>query len=106
MKILANVLAMIAAATLLGCDVVGSISDYQQKASAVAATLEKEVGSKPLVVSSNMNNGGVLNVNIVFDGSKVSSLTVKELETRSKAAVIAHFKEEPAELVVSVRWEK
>ena len=105
MKILANVLAMIAAATLLGCDVVGTISDYQQKASAVAATLEKEVGSKPLV-SSNLNNGGLLNVNIVFDGSKVSSLTVKELETHSKAAVIAHFKEEPAELVVSVRWER
>jgi hypothetical protein len=104
MKILANVFAMIAVATLLGCDVVGTISDYQQKASAVATTLEKEVGSKPSVTVSLTSQR--LSVKIVFDGSKVSSLTTKELETRSKAAVIAHFKEEPAELVVSVRWEK
>lgn len=105
MKTLAKLLAFGVAVGLAGCNVVGSLAEYQAKATAVAESLEREFGSKP-AIEWNVSNGKLTDVTIIFDGGAVASLTVKDLGARTRAAVIAHFKEDPAQVMVSTRWGK
>jgi hypothetical protein len=106
MSALSKFIAVVVTAQLLvACNFAASLGEAQASAEAVANALEKDIGSKPFV-GWNVHNGKLVNVNVVFDGAKVSARTVRDLETVTRAAVGAHFKEQPSQLMVSVRWEK
>jgi hypothetical protein len=88
---------------LSSCDLAGKVSEYQANAEAAAIELEKQLGSKP-DVNWSAADGRLVNVNVMFDGRTVSSLTVKDLENRSRTVLATNFKETPQQLIVSIRW--
>lgn len=98
---------MIAAATFLlgACDFVETFREVQSQAEAAAAMLEKDVGTRPSM-GWNINNGKFTNLNVVFDGTKVAAMSVRELEAKVRKAVGSSFKEQPQQLRVSARWEQ
>jgi hypothetical protein len=95
-------LAAIASMLLLvGCGVVGDFTETQKQAEATAVALEKEFGAKPFV-GWNINNGTLTNVNVVFPVATVSTLTVADLESRTRRVVVQEFKQKPKQLMVAV----
>lgn len=99
-------LAIVATALFLGaCDFVETFKEVQSQAEAAATMLEKDVGTRPFI-GWNVNNGKFTNLNVVFDGTKVAALSVRELESKVRKAVSASFKEQPQQLMVSARWEQ
>jgi hypothetical protein len=97
---------MIAATIFLlgACDFVETFKEVQSQADAAAAILEKDVGTRPFM-GWNVNNGKFTNLNVVFDGTKVAALSVRELESKVRKAIGSSFKEQPQQLLVSARWE-
>lgn len=74
-------LAILAAALLLGaCNAIESLKEVHTQAEAAAALLEKDVGTRPLM-GWNVHNGTFTNLNVVFDGAKVGTLSVRERAT-------------------------
>jgi hypothetical protein len=101
MRALVSALAVV----LLGsCNVVESFTETQSQAEAAATVLEKEFGTKP-AVGWNIHNNALTNVNVIFDVTKVSQLSVGELEARVQKAVAANFKLQPKQLIVGVQRE-
>lgn len=98
-------MTVVAALVLGACNVVESFKEVQSQAEAAAILLEKDVGTKP-AMGWNIHNGSFTNLNVVFDGSKVAALPVRELESKVRKAVSSSFKEQPKQLVISVRWEQ
>jgi hypothetical protein len=89
---------------LSSCNFVESFKEIQSQAEAAATILEKDVGTKPSV-GWNIRNDTFTTLNVVFDGSKVATLSVRELESKVRRAVSSSFKEQPEQLIVSTRWE-
>ena len=101
-----RILAILSAALLLAaCDFVETFQEVQSQAEAAASLLEKDVGTRPFM-GWNVNNGKFTNLNVVFDGTKVAALSVRDLESKVRKAVGASFKEQPQQLMVSARWEQ
>ena len=99
-------LTIIAAAFLLSaCNFVESFKEVQSQAEAAASLLEKDVGTRPLM-GWNVHNGTFTNLNVVFDGSKVATFSVRDLESKVRRAVGSSFREQPKQLMVSARWEQ
>ena len=99
-------LMIVAATFLLGaCDFFETFQEVQSQAEAAATMLEKDVGTRPFM-GWNVNNGKFTNLNVVFDGTKVASMSVRELESKVRKAVRSSFKEQPQQLMVSARWEQ
>ena len=99
-------LMIVAATFLLGaCDFFETFQEVQSQAEAAATILEKDVGTRPSL-GWNVNNGKFTNLNVVFDGTKVASMSVRELESKVRKAVSSSFKEQPQQLMVSARWEQ
>ena len=99
-------LIIAASAVLLSaCNFVESFKEVQSQADAAATLLEKDLGTKPFM-GWNVHNGTFTNLNVVFDGSKVQALSVRDLESRVRKAVSASFKEQPKQLMVSAHWEQ
>ena len=94
---------LIAGLMLAGCDAVSTLSDGLKQSTAVAAELEKSVGSKPFV-GFNWNNGRLDNVNITFKGIPQDKST-QEIAVLSQASIKRHFKEEPCQVVISFSIE-
>jgi hypothetical protein len=101
-----RVLALVSAVLLLAaCDFVETFQEVQSQAEAAATLLEKDVGTRPFM-GWNVNNGKFTNLNVVFDGTKVAAMTVRDLESKVRKAVGSSFKEQPQQLTVSARWEQ
>lgn len=99
MRVLLSAIAVV----LLGsCNVVESFTEVQSQAEAAATVLEKELGTKP-AVGWNIHNAVLTNVNVIFDVTKVSQLSVGELEARVQKAVAGNFKLQPKQLIVGVQ---
>lgn len=88
---------------LAACNVVESFSEMQAQAEAAAVLIERDVGTKPFM-GWNINNGTFTNLNVVFDGTQVAALSVRELESKVRKAVSSSFKQQPQQLLVSARW--
>ena len=99
------VITVVALALLSACGFVEGIKETQAQADAVAAALEKDVGTKP-VLGWNIHNNVLMNVSVIFDGSKVAALSVSELGAKVRRAVSTGFKQQPRELILSVRLEQ
>ena len=100
-----RILIIAAATFLLGaCDFVETFQEVQAQAEAAATILEKDVGTRPFM-GWNVNNGKFTSLNVVFDGTKVAAMSVRELESKVRKAVSSSFKEQPQQLMVSARWE-
>ena len=93
--------AFLGALALFGCGLVQDMANVQKNSDAIAAALEKELGSKPLV-GWNIENGTVTNVSVTFPLESVSKIPVGELETKVRASVLKNFEKPPGQLVVSV----
>jgi hypothetical protein len=79
------------------------MSEVQAQANATAMVLERDIGVKPLV-TWGIHNTTLTNINVVFQGSRVSGLSVGDLESKVRKAIAANFKQEPKQLVVSLQW--
>lgn len=94
---------LVASATLIlaACGVFGSMAEIGAQSSATEDAIEKDLGVRPFI-GWNVRNGALANVNVTFEQGKVEGMSIGELETHVRAAVSAHFKERPLQLVVSV----
>ena len=93
--------AFLGAVALFGCGMVQDMVNVQKNSEAIAVSLEKELGTKPLV-GWNIQNGTVTNVNVTFPLEAVSQIPVGELEAKVRASVLKRFEKPPGQLVVSV----
>src|SRR5258705_11799337 len=92
-------LVLLTALALCGCGMVQDMAESQKKSDAIAVSLEKELGIKPLV-GWNINNGTLTYVNVTFPLDGVSKLAVGELEAKVRAIVLNSFEKPPEQLVV------
>jgi hypothetical protein len=99
-RILASVAILFA---LAACNMIGSITEVQAQGNAAAAELEKSLGTKPQF-GFNIFNGTLTNVTFAFDASRLSSLTVGDLNRQTAAAVQHHFKDQPKVVTVNLQW--
>jgi hypothetical protein len=83
---------------LCGCDMVSSVKDGLAQSEEAAVAIEKQVGVKPQV-GFNYNNGSFTAATVQF--SSMPAANLQEVEKVSRSAVIAAFKNEPENLVVS-----
>src|SRR4051812_17264766 len=74
-------LVLLASLALCGCGMVQDMAEFQKRSDAIAVSLEKELGIKPLV-GWNIYNGTLTDVNVVFPLEGVSKLPVGELEAK------------------------
>ena len=89
--------------SLAGCDMVSSMKESMAQSNEAAAAIEKQVGSRPQV-GFNYNNGSFTAVTVQFVA--VPSASLPEVEKIARAAVVAAFKKEPENLVISFVFKK
>jgi hypothetical protein len=87
-----------------GCNPIEMVQEQLAHSKAVSASLEKSTGLKS-EVGFNWNNGKLTSVNVMFHGMP-SNVALPELAEKSKAAVLAEFKENPQQLVISFVVDK
>lgn len=94
---------LVALVTLLtACGLVDSVKEANAQSELVAERLEKDLGAKPLI-SWNVNNGKLTNVNVIFKSTDVGSRRYDELEPVVRKAVEDGFKRKPSTLLISVQ---
>jgi hypothetical protein len=93
----------IAAVLVAGCDALDTMSNGLAHTQAVAASLEQSLGHRPLV-AFRWSNGSLDTVTVTFDGVP-SSRTLAEIAEQSRAAVRAHFSEDPDAIIVAFALE-
>lgn len=86
---------------LSSCNMFDSMTEGFAHSNAVAAALEKSIGSKPFV-GFNWNNGSLTQVNVMFDGYPAGK-TFAEISAATSQSVLAEFKQKPNEIVLSFR---
>jgi hypothetical protein len=84
---------------LCGCNPIEMVQEQLAHSKAVSASLEKSTGLKS-EVGFNWNNGKLTSVNVMFHGTP-PNVSLPELGEKSRAAVLAEFKENPKQLVIS-----
>jgi hypothetical protein len=99
-----TLVASIASALVLcGCDMASSIKEGMAQSEQAAAAIEKQLGNKP-EVGFNYHNGSFTAATVQFHA--VPSVSLAEVEKISRAAVVAAFKKEPDNLVVSFVFQR
>jgi hypothetical protein len=88
---------------LAACDMVSQVKDGMAHSSAVAESIQKQVGTRP-EVGFNYNNGSFTRASVQF--AEVPAMPLPELEKVVRAAVVREFKEEPSSLVISFSYAK
>jgi len=91
----------VGAVLLTSCGSFASMAEVNAQSSATAEALEKDLGVKPYI-GWHIGNGTLTNVNVTFAEGKVEGMSIGELETHVRAAVAAHFKDKPVQLIVAV----
>jgi hypothetical protein len=86
-----------------GCDVVNTVKEGLAQSEAVAVAIERQAGVKP-EVGFNYHNGAFTAATIQFPSVPAASLP--EVEQIARRAVVASFKREPENLVVSFVFKK
>lgn len=89
--------------SLGGCDMVAAVKDGMAQSKAAATAIEKQVGVKPQVGFS-YHNGSFTAATMQFPA--VPSASLPEVAKVSRKAVVASFKGEPENLVVSFVFKK
>lgn len=92
-------LAAFLAWLLAGCNPIEMMQEQLAHSKAVSASLEKSTGLQS-DVGFNWNNGRLTSVNVMFQGMP-ANVALPELVEKSRAAVVAEFKEAPQQLVIS-----
>ncbi len=86
-------------ATLCSCNAVDAMKDGMTQSNAVAADLEKSLGSKPHV-GFNWMNGTLATVTVEFNGEPKGK-TLDEINEAAKVAVKKEFSQAPQKLVLA-----
>jgi hypothetical protein len=94
-----SAMAALLLCSLCACDVVSTFSDGMKQSNAVAADLEKAVGSKPFV-GFNWNNGVLTSININFDGIPKDK-SIADIADAARTSVKAQFKQEPQKILIA-----
>jgi major membrane immunogen (membrane-anchored lipoprotein) len=94
-------LVLVGTVLLAACGAFSSMAELEGQSSATADALQKDLGVKPHI-GWHYYNGKLTNVNVNFDFEKVELLTVGQLESRVRAAVVSNFKDKPEQIIVSV----
>ena len=94
---------MVSASMLIACDVVSQVKDGLAHSTAASESIEKQVGKRP-EVGFNYNNGSFTQATVQF--SEAPAMPLPELEKVVRAAVVAEFKDEPANLVIAFTYPK
>jgi hypothetical protein len=89
--------------SLSSCDMVSSMKESVAQSNEAAVAIEKQVGAKPQV-GFNYNNGSFTAVTVQF--ATMPSASLAEVEKIARAAVVAAFKKEPENLVISFVFKK
>jgi len=89
--------------SMSGCDMVSSMKESMAQSDDAAAAIEKQVGTKPQVGFS-YNNGSFTAVTVQF--AAMPTVSLPEVEKIARAAVVAAFKKEPENLVISFVFKK
>jgi len=89
--------------SLSSCDMVSSMKESMAQSDEAAASIEKQVGTRPQV-GFNYNNGAFTAVTVQF--MALPSASLPDVERIARAAVVAAFKQEPENLVISFVFKK
>jgi hypothetical protein len=92
------------ALALCGCNPIEMVQEQMAHSKAVSESLEKSTGLKS-EVGFNWNNGKLTSVNVMFHGLP-ANVSLPDLGEKSRAAVLAEFKENPEHLMISFLVEK
>jgi hypothetical protein len=88
---------------LFGCDMIGSLKEAVAQSEAAAAAIERQLGTKA-EVGCTYENRSLTEVVVQFRTVPAASLA--EIERVSRAVILATFKKEPENLVVSFAFQK
>lgn len=84
---------------LAGCNPIEMIQEQMAHSKAVSASLQKSTGLES-DVGFNWNNGKLVSVNVMFRGLP-ANIALPDVAEKARAAVLAEFKENPEQLVIS-----
>ena len=95
----ALICSLLLGSALGGCNAVDSMKEGFEHSNAVAADLEKSLGSKPFV-GFNWANGVLVNVNVEF-GVRPAGKSLDEIEAATRDAVKKEFAQAPRKIVLA-----
>lgn len=93
------VVLLVALAVLPGCGPIDSLKEGVAHSKAVSDSLEKALGVKS-ATGFNWHNGSLTSVTVTFMGIP-PNVPLADIAAKSKAAVIAEFKQTPRQVVIS-----
>lgn len=84
---------------LSGCNAYDTMTEGFKHSQDVAADIENATGSRPFV-GFNWSNGSLTSINVTFTGIPAGK-TVSELASVARQSIVARFKQEPKQLIIS-----
>ncbi len=84
---------------LVACGPVDTLKEGLAHSQAVSESLGKTLGVKPFV-GFNWSNGTLDSVSVTFDGIP-ANVPLADIVDKSKQAVVAEFKQQPSQVVIS-----
>ena len=82
------------------CGLVESFKETQTQSNAASEQLEKELGKKPSIYWE-INNTILTEVNVAFRSGELNNVTVGEIESKVRNAVLSNFKKQPNQITLS-----
>lgn len=82
------------------CGLVESFKETQTQSNAASEQLEKELGKKPSI-GWKINNTILTEVVVTFKSGELINVTVGEVESKVRNAVLSNFKQQPNQITLS-----
>jgi hypothetical protein len=94
-----GLIAVLLLLCLSACDSASTLKNGLVQSQAVAAELERHMGSKPQVGFA-WNNGALTQVTVTFDGIPQEQ-NLQQITARASSAIRKHFKQTPQRVIVA-----
>jgi hypothetical protein len=102
---MAVMLAGLSIGSMQGCVDSAVVSRFQEETERAAGLLEKELGSRPQV-SASVVNDHLNTVTVLIEGRTTQDLNISDLRSRVNKVLSSSLSERPARLVISLGYDE